>query len=328
MRVFVTGGSGFIGGALIRRLRLEGYEVKALARSPKAEALVEDAGASPVPGDLSWPGPWQNALRSGQAVVHSGAMAADWGPRREFFGVNVGGTKNVLDALEGWDGHFVHVSSIAVHGFRPGVYTEASPVSPGRHPYCASKAAAEALVDSSVRKGLKASIVRISGAYGPGDPHFTARLLDHAGSGHVDIVRPGDQPSKLIYIDDIIDAFMAILKRPCEPGARYLLNDPSLPGVLGMLRLALDVLGISVPIRPVPEWLADAAALCQESGARLTGSRPRLTRYAVRALGRRCLFLPEGTCRKLGWSPRVRARDGVEKTIAWYRKERPAGPGA
>ncbi len=328
MRIFVTGGSGFIGGALIRRLRLDGYEVKALARSPRAEALIEEAGAIPVPGNLSQPGPWQDELRAGDAVVHSGAMVTDWGPRKEFFRINVGGTRNVLDVLEGWEGRLVHVSSIAVHGFRPGVYTEASPVSPGRHPYCASKAVAEALVDSSVRRGLKASIVRISGAYGPGDPHFTSRLLDYAASGRVDIVGTGDQPSKLIYIEDIVEALMAILERPWEPGARFLLNDPSLPGVADMVRLALEVLRISVPVRSVPEWLAEAAALCHEAGARLTGSRPRLTRYAVRAMGRRCFFSPEETCRKLAWSPRVKARNGVERTVAWYRKSRPDRPGS
>jgi len=325
VRVFVTGGSGFIGGALVRRLRLEGHEVRVLVRSPRAEALVAEAGAIPVSGDVSQPGPWQNEVIAGDAVVHAAAMVTDWGPRKEFFRVNVGGTRNVLDAMKRWNGHFIHVSSIAVHGFRPGVYTETSPVSPGRHPYCSSKAAAEALVDSSVGEGLKASAVRISGAYGPGDPHFATRFLDYAETGRVSIVGPGDQPSKLIYIDDVVEAFMAILRRPCEPGARYLLNDPAVPNVLGMVRLAMEALEISVPVRPVPEWLAYAVALWQEGRARLTGSHPQLTRYAVRAMGHRCFFSPEGTSRRLGWSPRMNAREGVEKTISWYRKSRPAG---
>jgi nucleoside-diphosphate-sugar epimerase len=325
VRVFVTGGSGFIGGALVRRLRLEGHEVSVLVRSPRAEALVAEAGAIPVSGDVSQPGPWQNEVSAGDAVVHAAAMVTDWGPRKEFFRVNVGGTRNVLDAMKRWNGHFIHVSSIAVHGFRPGVYTETSPVSPGRHPYCSSKAAAEALVDSSVGEGLKASAVRISGVYGPGDPHFATRFLDYAETGRVFIVGPGDQPSKLIYIDDVVEAFMAILRRPCEPGARYLLNDPAVPNVLSMLRLAMAALEISVPVRPVPEWLACAVALWQEGRARLTGSHPQLTRYAVRAMGHRCFFSPEGTSRRLGWSPRMNAREGVEKTISWYRKSRPAG---
>lgn len=325
MRIFVTGGSGFIGGALIRRLRLEGHEVSVLVRSPRAEALVAEAGAIPVSGDVAQPGPWQQEVGTGDAVVHAAALATDWGPRKEFFRVNVGGTRNVLDALKRWNGHFIHVSSVAVHGFRPGVYTETSPVSPGRHPYCASKAAAEALVDSSVGQGLNASVVRISGAYGPGDPHFAVRFLDYAATGRVFVIGPGDQPSKLIFIDDVTEAFLAILRQPCEPGARYLLNDPAVPNVLGMVRLAMEALAITAPVRRVPEWLAHAVALWEESRARLTGSQPQLTRYTVRAMGHRCFFSPEGTSRTLGWSPRMDAREGVKKTIAWYRRSQPTG---
>lgn len=326
MRVFVTGGSGFIGGALVRRLRLEGHEVRALVRSPRAEALAVDAGAIPVSGDIAQPGPWQNEVGAADAVVHAAALVSDWGPRKEFSRVNVGGTGNILDAAERWNGHFVHISSIAVHGWRPGMYTENSPAVPGRHPYCSSKAAAEALVDSSVSKGLKASIVRIAGVYGPGDPHFVSRFLDYAAAGHVFIVGRGDQSSRLIYIDDVIEGLMAILKRPCEPGTRYILNDPAAPDVRGMMGLALEASKLKVPVRSVPEWVAHAAAFYQECRARLTGSRPVLTQYAVRALGHRCLFPIEGTSRKLGWSPRIKAHEGVERTFSWYRKDRPAGP--
>lgn len=325
MRVFVTGGSGFIGGALVRRLRLEGHDVRVLVRSPRAEALAVDAGAVPVSGDIARPGPWQNEVGAGDAVVHAAALVSDWGPRKEFFRVNVGGTGNILNAVELWNGHFVHISSVAVHGWRPGVYTETSPAVPGRHPYCSSKATAEALVDSSVSKGLKASIVRIAGVYGPGDTHFVSRLLDYARSGRVFIVGRGDQPSKLIYIDDAIEGLMAVLKRPCEPGARYVLNDPTVPDVQGMMRLAMQALELTVPVRSVPEWVAHAAAFWQECRARVTGSPPEWTQYAVRAMGHRCFFSPEGTSRKLGWSPRMDAREGVARTVSWYRKGRPAG---
>jgi nucleoside-diphosphate-sugar epimerase len=332
MRLFVTGASGFIGGALVRRLGLDGHEIKALVRSPRAAALAAKAGAIPVRGDLTRPGPWQDEVGAADAVVHSGALVTDWSPRVEFFRVNVEGTRNVLAAAKGWPGHFVHISSIAVHGFRPGVYTEASPVSPGRLPYCVSKAAAEALVDAAVERGLKASIVRISGAYGPGDTHFAARLIRYASSGRVFVVGRGDQPSKLIYIDDVVEALVAILEHPCEPGARYLLNDPAVPAVLETMAMALEVLGLEVPVRKVPEWLAATAALCAEGFARLSRSTPDLTRYAVRALGRWCLFSPEGTSRKLSWSPRVPARAGLEKTVAWYRESQrsvpPPDPGA
>jgi nucleoside-diphosphate-sugar epimerase len=326
VRVFVSGGSGFIGGALVRRLRLEGHEVKVLARSPRAEALALEAGAIPISGDIAQPGAWQDEVSSGDAVVHAAALVSDWGPRKEFFRVNVGGTRNILGAVKRWNGHFIQVSSIAVHGFRSGTYTEISPAAPGRHPYSSSKAAAEALVDASVGKGLKASVVRIAGVYGPGDPHFISRLLDYAGSGRIFIVGRGDQPSNLIYIDDVIEGLMAILRRDGEPGARYVLNDPAVPDVLSMVRLAMKALGLNVPVRSVPEWFAYAVALWQEGRARLTGSPPPLTRYTVRAIGHWCVFSSEGTSRKLGWAPRMSVQEAMERTISWYRKTSPPSP--
>jgi 2-alkyl-3-oxoalkanoate reductase len=326
VRVFVTGGSGFIGGALIRRLRSDGHEVRALVRSPQAEAAVAAAGAVPVRGDVAEPGPWQKDMGPAQAVVHAAALVADWGPRREFFRVNAGGTRNVLEGLKGWPGHFVHISSVAVHGWRPGIYDENSPASPGRHPYCRSKAAAETVVDLCARGGLRASIIRIAGVYGPGDPHFVQRFLDYAASGRIPIVGAGDQPSKMIFIDDVVEALMAMISRPGEPGARYLLNDPAVPNVGTMIRLAMKALGLAVPVRRVPEALALTAAYLAEARARLTGMSPLLTSYAVKAMGRRCFFSPEGTSRKLGWSPRTKAEDGIAKTVAWFREKSAMSP--
>jgi nucleoside-diphosphate-sugar epimerase len=91
MRVFVTGGSGFIGGALVRRLCRDGHEVRALARSGRAEAQVAAAGAVPVAGDVVDQGPWQEEMRACDAVVHAAAKVADWGAKAEFFRVNLNG---------------------------------------------------------------------------------------------------------------------------------------------------------------------------------------------------------------------------------------------
>jgi nucleoside-diphosphate-sugar epimerase len=324
MRVFVTGGSGFIGNALVRRLRREGHEVRALARSERAKAMVIETDAIPVRGDITQPGSWQDEARFGDVVVHAAALVSDWGPRREFYRVNVDGTKNILDGLKKWDGHFIHISSIAVHGFRPGAYTETSPASPDRHPYCDSKAEAERLVDMAIKEGLQASLVRIAGVYGPGDPHFIARFLDQVRSGRIFIVGKGDQPSNLIYIDDIIEGLILIAKRKCEPGQRYVLSHPSAPDVLSMVQYALKGLKLRARVQPVPIWIAVAVASLQEIRSHLAKSRPSLTRYAVKAMGNRCVFSTEVTAQKLGWSPKMSVQEGVARTISWYRKISPS----
>src|SRR4051812_458265 len=95
---FVTGGSGFVGGALIRRLAGEGWTVRALARSDGSAAAVQQAGAEAVRGDLDD----TNAMRSGadgaDVVFHAAAKVDDFGPAEEFERVTVQGTKNALEA--------------------------------------------------------------------------------------------------------------------------------------------------------------------------------------------------------------------------------------
>jgi nucleoside-diphosphate-sugar epimerase len=95
---FVTGGSGFIGGFLIERLRSEGWDVRALARSQDAEQKVRERGAVPVPGDVEK----EDLMRDGAAgcdvAFHAAAKVEDWGDPADFERINVRGTDNVIAA--------------------------------------------------------------------------------------------------------------------------------------------------------------------------------------------------------------------------------------
>ena len=111
---FVTGGSGFIGGALIRRLAGEGWSVRALARSDSSEAKVRQAGAEPVRGDLDDAAAMRAGAEGCEYAFHAAAKVGDWGPREEFERLNVEGTKNALNACEqGGVRRFVHVGTEA-----------------------------------------------------------------------------------------------------------------------------------------------------------------------------------------------------------------------
>jgi nucleoside-diphosphate-sugar epimerase len=95
---FVTGGSGFIGGRLIERLRAEGHTVRALARSDQAAERIRAAGGEPVPGDLADRDAIAAAAAGCEMAFHAAATVGDWGRRQEFERGNVEGTAKVLGA--------------------------------------------------------------------------------------------------------------------------------------------------------------------------------------------------------------------------------------
>src|SRR5271155_2098353 len=95
---FVTGGSGFVGGRLIRALVAQGWQVRALARSQSAIAAVENLGAMPIPGDLNNREALRKGISGSKVVFHVAAMFKLWGDRKEFDAVNVEGMRSLVEA--------------------------------------------------------------------------------------------------------------------------------------------------------------------------------------------------------------------------------------
>jgi len=319
MRIFITGGTGFIGGYLVTRLLSDGHEPVVLARSPEAVAKVRELGAEPVEGGLTVPGPWQKAVADCERVVHCAAKADDWGRRSEFWNVNVEGTRNVVEAAMGNVDQFVHVSSIAAHR-GSGTRDESTPAVRGGHPYCDTKAAAEEVIDESVGRGLNAQLARVANVYGPKDPHVLPRILDQVSKGSFVVVGDGNQPSNLIYVDDVVGALVAILFGDVDPGERFLITDPDAPVLREAIRIAFEVLDIDPRINRMPKWAAMGAAALSQAFGLLTGRRPFLTFYAVLSVGNVRILVNDRTRSRLSWSPQVGFEEGVERTVAWWRQ--------
>jgi nucleoside-diphosphate-sugar epimerase len=163
-RAAVTGAGGFIGAAVCARLAAEGADVAGLDVDPAASARVEAAGARFRPCDVGDPAAVTAALADRQLVVHTAATIADWGKMPDFVALNVGGTRNVLDASE-WAGaeRVVHLSSVAIWGweFARDVHEDHPPRATGV-PYIDTKGASDQLAR---RRG--ATVVRPGDVYGP-----------------------------------------------------------------------------------------------------------------------------------------------------------------
>ncbi|MFL5908969.1 MAG: NAD-dependent epimerase/dehydratase family protein, partial [Gaiellaceae bacterium] len=161
---FVTGGSGFVGGALVRRLVRDGWTVRGLARSDASATAVRDAGAEPVRGDVSDLDALRTGARGAEVVFHAAAKVEDWGPAEEYERVTVQGTRNALAAArDAGVRRFVHVGTeAALMAGKPLVNVdETAPLRPDSPaPYPWSKAKAEQAVRDANGDGFETVVVR------------------------------------------------------------------------------------------------------------------------------------------------------------------------
>jgi|GEM_PF-3363824 len=335
MKIFLTGGSGFIGGVTGRLLAEQGHEVLGLARSEAAAAKIRAWGGRIVEGDITGDGPWQEVPAECEAVIHAAAAVGDLKRRVDYERINVEGTRRVAESAlrAGRDGavrlrRFVHVSSVAAHS-GAGDYDESAPPRLARHAYPGTKAEAELVIDEAVARGLPAVHARISAVYGPGDPHIVTRLLDQARRGRIVVIGDGRQPSNLIHVDDAARALVAMLEAPVEPGERFLVTDPGAPTILEAVRIGFEALGREPRIMHLPLPVALISVYLVQGIARLFGRKPYLTVYAVLGIGLVRRYRNERTRQRLGWEPRVPFREGIAEVIGSLRdatRSEPPGP--
>src|SRR6202035_5363563 len=168
---FVTGGSGFIGGRLIERLRADGYGVRALARSTAAAERVTARGAEAVRGELADVAAMRSGAEGCELAFHAAATLGDWGRREDFERGNIEGTRNALQACaDAGVRRFVHVGTEAVLlAGQPLVEVDetARPDSPAL--YSATKARAEQAVLAANRDRFETVVVRPRFVWGSGD---------------------------------------------------------------------------------------------------------------------------------------------------------------
>jgi nucleoside-diphosphate-sugar epimerase len=324
--VFVTGGSGFIGGRLIRRLVAEGHDVRALARSEAAELAVSGAGAEPVRGDISNPGSLRSAARGCELAFHAAARVGEWGPMRAFEAANVKGTAGVVEAClaEGVK-RLVHVSTEAVllAGEPLAGVDESAPLRPdSRSPYCATKARAEELVRDAGGDRLETVVVRPRFVWGVGDTTLLPSLVEAVRTRRFAWIGGGRQRTSTTHVDNAVEGLLLAAWRG-TPGGVYFVTDGEPVVFREFVSELLETQGIEPPERSVPTGQARRGAALGEALWRylpLRGSPP-LTRMAVWVASLETTIDISRARRELGYEP-VRTR---EEGLLELRAEPPAG---
>jgi len=252
VKVFITGGTGFIGGAVVRQLRARGDEVVCLVRNPEKGKAVAELGCEIASGDLSD----ERAIRAGMegcdAVIHAAAIyevgipAKDREAMRE---ANVGGTERVLSAaLELKIPKVVYVSTVGVFGNTDGKIVDESYEHPARDftsCYEQTKWEAHQVAKRLIGEGLPCVIVQPGGVYGPGDTSSIAVMLNEFLKGRMVAIPFPDLGICLTHVEDIAAGILLGLDKG-RPGEAYVISGPATT-VREAIGVVADVTGKKAP---------------------------------------------------------------------------------
>lgn len=299
MRVGVTGASGFVGGAVATALADRGHDVVGFGRRPNGWA---HPAARYEVWDLDH-GPRHDGF---DAIVHSAALADDWAPLGAAMRANQLGTRTVVASAAG--ARIVHLSTSSVYdAFVPNVKVRetAPPATRFLSAYSESKAAAELEL-----VGADAVILRPHAVYGPGDTTLLPRILAGIRGSRLVLPAGAEVTHTLTRIDNLVDAVELSL---AGPAGTYNVGDDTDVLLAAVLREFLSRRGrADVALASIPYRTAVAAAAALEAAARVTRTRPRLTRYAVSQLGLERTLDLTAARERLGYRPRPTSLDGAE----------------
>jgi nucleoside-diphosphate-sugar epimerase len=313
---FVTGGSGFIGGALIRRLVAEGWDVHALVRSEASAQKVTALGAKAIAGDLADVPSMAIGAQYCEVAFHCAAHLGDWGAREEFERGNVQGTRNALAAArQAGLRRFVHVGTeAALLAGEPLVEVdERAPLrfdSPAL--YSSTKARAEEAVIEANHNGLETVVVRPRFVWGPGDTTLLPLLTDAVRSGRFAWLGGGHHRTSTTHIDNTVEGLMLAAERG-SPGGVYFVTDGEPVVFRDFITRLLATQGVEAPTRSVPTPVARAVAATSEAAWRLLPlpGRPPLTRLTVWVSGLETTIDITRAREELGYAPVMTIDDGL-----------------
>ena len=321
MRVFLTGGTGFIGGRVAQRLRDRGDEVVALVRTPSKAEGLRAAGCEIVEGDLASQEAIDQGVKGADAVIHAGADYRVGIPKRErpaLHEANVGGTERVLDAaIAAGVTRIVYVSTGNVYGnTRDKVADEnyQRDESEGflsaydETKYLAHQAAVERIED-----GAPIVIVQPGAVYGPGDTSEVANMIDQVQTGKLKLKMFPEFTLSYVHVDDLADGIVKVLDHG-KLGESYNLGGEE-ASMSDLVDNVAELSGRKAPKRAMPTAFMKAGIPLGPVIGKLMGFPPNLGELIRTSDGVKIRFTDEKARGELGYRSRG-FREGLEETLA------------
>ena len=321
MRVLVTGATGFTGGHLTRALAASGRRVRVLVHDASRASELAALDVELAVGDLRDDAALASASAGVDTVYNIAAIYRQAGVSKEAYrAVNATAVGRLIEAAaRAGVRRVVHCSTVGVHGDveRPPA-NEDAPLKPGDI-YQETKLEGERLArEAGARLGIEVTIVRPSGIYGPGDRRLL-KLFRGVARRRFLVLGSGEIYYHLTYIDDLVAGFQLCGEHPAAANRTYILAGGQVTTLNELVALVADVAGVAPPRLHLPVWpFWLAGALCEAVTVPF-GIEPPIYRRRVDFFTKSRAFDIGRARQELGYAPQVGLREGIAKTLEWYR---------
>lgn len=322
MRVLVTGGGGFVGGYVVDRLLMRGYEVSSLGRSEQPE--LEKKGVQIYRGDLADEALVEKACKGKEAVFHVAAKAGVWGSWEGFYQANVIGSRNVISACRKQGvSHLIYTSTPSVVFNRKEIRNGDENMPYGERwlcHYAHTKAIAEREVLSAQSDTFSVAALRPHLIFGPGDPHLLPRVIQSALAGRLKVIGDGTNKVDVSYVEDVaeshLNALDALLQEKGK-GQAFFISQGEPVELWPWINLILEKLGHSPLEKKVSLSVAYGVASLIEGAWNLLKRKedPPLTRFVAVELAKDHYFSIQAAENVLGYRPSIKMDAAIEATV-------------
>ncbi len=323
MKVLVTGGTGFTGKALVKRLLDDGHEVVALDyKEGLGTREISDWGAAVVLGSVTDKDVVNDSMKGVDVVHHLAAAFRELNvPDTYYEEVNVAGARTVLEAaFQNNVRKFIYCSTCGVHGnIDEPPAGEDAPIKPADY-YQRTKFEAEPIVLEYADKGMKTVILRPAAIYGPGDPERFFMIFKQVRKGWFPMFGDGRTLYHPLYIDNLVDALMISMQEGKGDGQTYLIADDEYVEIERLVRMVADSMKIKLKVPHIPVLPVVLIGHIVEKVCKPFKIKPPIFPRRVDWYRQNRAFDISKARKELGYNPRIGLKEGLERTAAWYEE--------